>query len=63
MYISPETFLKQPYNEKADVHSFGVLAYEVWSHELLIVTHLNTTKAAELGIRGPPDFARRVRAV
>ena len=29
MYMAPEVYLKQPYNDKADVFSFAVVAYEV----------------------------------
>ena len=29
MYMAPEVYLKQPYNDKADVFSFAVIAYEV----------------------------------
>ena len=31
MYMAPEVYLKQPYNDKADVFSFAVVAYEVRS--------------------------------
>ena len=29
MYMAPEVYLKQPYNDKADVYSFSIIAYEV----------------------------------
>eukprot|EP00878_Enallax_costatus_P004189 GHUV01004418.1.p1 GENE.GHUV01004418.1~~GHUV01004418.1.p1 ORF type:complete len:382 (+),score=149.58 GHUV01004418.1:138-1283(+) len=44
MYMAPEVFLRQPYNEKADVFSFGVLLYELVARCLLLFTELpNTT--------------------
>ncbi len=42
-------------------NSFGVLMYELWAGELLLITYINTSRAAALGIKAPPDFARRVR--
>ena len=35
--------------------------YELWSGELLLISYLNTARAAALGIKSPPDYARRVR--
>ena len=29
MYMAPEVFRAEPYNEKADVFSFGIMLYEV----------------------------------
>ena len=29
MYMAPEVFRSEPYNEKADVFSFGIMLYEV----------------------------------
>ncbi|GAX81843.1 hypothetical protein CEUSTIGMA_g9271.t1 [Chlamydomonas eustigma] len=29
MYMAPEVYLRQPYDDKADVFSFGIMAYEV----------------------------------
>ncbi|KXZ55470.1 hypothetical protein GPECTOR_2g1019 [Gonium pectorale] len=60
MYMAPEVFMRQPYNAKCDVFSFGVLMYELWTHELLIFAYQNNARAARLGIKAPPDYARKV---
>lgn len=39
LYMAPEVFLDQPYNEKADVFSFGVVMYELLTRSLLLFTH------------------------
>jgi serine/threonine protein kinase len=38
--MAPEVFLGQPYNEKVDVFSFGVLLYELLSRCLLMFSEL-----------------------
>ena len=35
MYMAPEVYLGQQYNEKADVFSFGCLLHEVFAHFIL----------------------------
>ena len=37
---APEVVLGQPYNEKVDVFSFGVLAYELLARSMLLFTHV-----------------------
>eukprot|EP00198_Chlamydomonas_reinhardtii_P005022 XP_001694358.1 predicted protein [Chlamydomonas reinhardtii] len=59
-YMAPEVYLCQPYNEKCDVFSFGVLAYELWSRQLLLYTYMRTAKGVVAGIRKPNDFAAKV---
>lgn len=40
IYMAPEVFKKQMYNEKADVFSFGVMMYETFGRTLLVFTHI-----------------------
>ncbi|WIA35001.1 hypothetical protein OEZ86_003497 [Tetradesmus obliquus] len=40
MYMAPEVLLGQPYNEKADVFSFGVMLYELAARCLLLFSEL-----------------------
>eukprot|EP00775_Hariotina_reticulata_P006929 gene6929-7147_t len=57
MYTAPEVTLGLPYNEKADVFSFGVLLYELTARCLLVFTELptHTTDPSE-----PDRYAAKV---
>jgi len=35
LYMAPEVFKKQPYNERADVFSFAMIAWEILSHTMV----------------------------
>ncbi|KAG2492211.1 hypothetical protein HYH03_009457 [Edaphochlamys debaryana] len=60
MTMAPEVFLNLPYNEKADVFSFGVLAYELAACDVLLVSVLNSGKAARLRIKDAHGYAELV---
>ncbi|KAG2481814.1 hypothetical protein HYH03_019219 [Edaphochlamys debaryana] len=44
MTMSPEVLRKLPYNEKADVFSFGVVMFELFSRTLLVCSHIGTKR-------------------
>lgn len=55
MYMAPEVYSSMPYNESADVFSFGVIMWEVFSRNLLVVS--------ETGMQSPQEskmYADRV---
>ncbi|EFJ51215.1 hypothetical protein VOLCADRAFT_88073 [Volvox carteri f. nagariensis] len=60
MYMPPEIYRGEPYNEKVDTFSFGCLAYEVLARELLLIAFINTSRGATIGVKRPVDYARRV---
>ncbi|GFR40831.1 hypothetical protein Agub_g1306 [Astrephomene gubernaculifera] len=45
MTMAPEVYMALPYNEKADVFSYGVVLYEIFSRTLLAVSHVGTRRA------------------
>jgi hypothetical protein len=48
VYMSPEVFLHLPYNEKADVYSFGMVMYEVFSGVLISMTSFQEMETGTL---------------
>ncbi|GLC54191.1 hypothetical protein PLESTB_000833300 [Pleodorina starrii] len=60
LYMAPEVFDNLPYNEKSDVFSFGVLAYELLAGELLSISIFNTGRAARMGVKDSQGYAAKV---
>lgn len=46
-YMAPEVLLGQPYNEKVDVFSFGIILYELFSRRMLVADFMNTNEFDE----------------
>ena len=38
IYMSPEVQRHEPYNEKTDIYSFGVMMYEVFARQMIVTT-------------------------
>eukprot|EP00798_Chlamydomonas_sp_ICE-L_P005145 gene5145-34955_t len=59
-YMAPEVRLGEPYNEKADVFSFAIVMYEIFSCSLLALVHIGCSSAPERICQGwrPPRVKR-----
>ncbi|GFH08667.1 predicted protein [Haematococcus lacustris] len=55
VYMAPEVHSGEPYNTSADVHSFGILAYELLARSMLVFSHIGT--AALPGVTTAERFA------
>ncbi|KAG2498820.1 hypothetical protein HYH03_003013 [Edaphochlamys debaryana] len=60
MYMAPEVFRMEPYNQECDVFGFAVLMLETLGRELLLLKYFHTREGASLGMKEPLDYARRV---
>ncbi|GIL56003.1 hypothetical protein Vafri_11478, partial [Volvox africanus] len=63
MYLAPEAYKKEPYNDKVDVYSLGVLMYELFGRTSITFTHISTRLPAfSRMLCNPGEFAERVAA-
>ncbi len=61
VYLEWCTLLTLTYTALLPRHSFGVLAYELLSRQLLLVSHVGPRAAAGLAVGDPKEYAQRVR--
>lgn len=57
MYMAPEVFRAEPYADTADVFSFGVVMYELFTRTLLVFTQIATHV---VDTEAPERYARKV---
>lgn len=50
-YMAPEVVLGQPYNEKVDVFSFGVILFEVLNRKLMLVDEIKNDPRKDAQVR------------
>ncbi|GIL88102.1 hypothetical protein Vretifemale_16055, partial [Volvox reticuliferus] len=63
MYLAPEAYKREPYNDKVDVYSLGILMYELFGRTNLTFTHISTKLPAfSRMLCNPGEFAERVAA-
>lgn len=48
---APEVYTKKPYTEKADVYSYGIMAYEILHYYMLIAATNGSYAECEVGTK------------
>ncbi|KAG2493580.1 hypothetical protein HYH03_008099 [Edaphochlamys debaryana] len=63
VYLAPEAYKNEPYNDKVDVYSLAILIYELFGRTSLTYTHISTKLPAfSRMLINAEDFADRVAA-
>ncbi|PNW88071.1 hypothetical protein CHLRE_01g012950v5 [Chlamydomonas reinhardtii] len=63
VYLAPEAYKNEPYNDKVDVYSLAILMYELFGRTSVTYTHISTKLPAfSRMLCNPDEFAERVAA-
>ncbi|KAG2444351.1 hypothetical protein HXX76_001107 [Chlamydomonas incerta] len=63
VYLAPEAYKNEPYNDKVDVYSLAILMYELFGRTSITYTHISTKLPAfSRMLCNPDEFAERVAA-
>ncbi|KXZ44420.1 hypothetical protein GPECTOR_68g393 [Gonium pectorale] len=63
IYLAPEAYKNEPYNDKVDVYSLAILMYELFGRTSITYTHISTKLPAfSRMLCNPDEFAERVAA-
>lgn len=63
VYLAPEAYKNEPYNDKVDVYSLGILMYELFGRTSITYTHISTKLPAfSRMLCNADEFAERVAA-
>lgn len=56
MHRAPEVYRREPYNDRCDVFSFAIMAYEIMGRSMLAYTHVGTRPAEISQVLSTPDM-------